>query len=298
MLEFVTAILTSLSTGAIYALMSTALVLVWRSTRVINFAQAGQAVLTTYMGYEITTRSGSYWVGFIAAVLSGALIGAGIDRFFMRPIFKRVKSGPIVMIAPVVATLGLLGIIQAIVGFIWGLNYLTIAAPVSTEGIKVFGSVIAFSPFNLMVLISVTLSMISLTILFQKTNLGLALRASAYSPEIAKLSGIKVEAIRTIGWALAGAAGGLAGMLYIPGSYLYPNSMEVLLVFGFIAAVIGGLDSLFGAVAGAMILGFAINFSTTYISYKLVFPTAFVILILVLLIKPGGVFSSKKGRKD
>ncbi|MEY2723404.1 MAG: hypothetical protein RIR93_220 [Actinomycetota bacterium] len=298
MLEFFTAVLTSLSTGAIYALMSTALVLVWRSTRVINFAQAGQAVLSTYIGYEVTTRSGSYWIGFIGAVLSGAIIGAGIDRFFMRPIFKRVKSGPIVMIAPVVATLGLLGIIQAIVGFVWGLNYLTIAAPVSTEGLKVFGSVIAFSPFNLMVLISVTLSMILLTILFQKTNLGLALRASAYSPEIAKLSGIKVEAIRTIGWALAGAAGGLAGMLYVPGSYLYPNSMDVLLVFGFIAAVIGGLDSLFGAVAGAMILGFAINFSTTYISYKLVFPTAFVILILVLLIKPGGVFSSKKGRKD
>ncbi len=298
MLEFFTAVLTSLSTGAIYALMSTALVLVWRSTRVINFAQAGQAVLSTYIGYEVTTRSGSYWIGFIAAVLGGAAIGAGIDRFFMRPIFKRVKSGPIVMIAPVVATLGLLGIIQAIVGFVWGLNYLTIAAPVSTEGLKVFGSVIAFSPFNLMVLISVTLSMILLTLLFQKSNLGLALRASAYSPEIAKLSGIKVEAIRTIGWALAGAAGGLAGMLYIPGSYLYPNSMDVLLVFGFIAAVIGGLDSLFGAVAGAMILGFAINFSTTYISYKLVFPTAFVILILVLLIKPGGVFSSKKGRKD
>jgi len=298
MLEFFTAVLTSLSTGAIYALMSTALVLVWRSTRVINFAQAGQAVLSTYIGYEVTTRSGSYWIGFIGAVLSGAIIGAGIDRFFMRPIFKRVKSGPIVMIAPVVATLGLLGIIQAIVGFVWGLNYLTIAAPVSTEGLKLFGSVIAFSPFNLMALISVTLSMILLTILFQKTALGLALRASAYSPEIAKLSGIKVEAIRTIGWALAGAAGGLAGMLYVPGSYLYPNSMEVLLVFGFIAAVIGGLDSLFGAVAGAMILGFAINFSTTYISYKLVFPTAFVILILVLLIKPGGVFSSKKGRKD
>ena len=87
-------------------------------------------------------------------------------------------------------------------------------------------------------------------------------------------------------------------MLYIPGSYLYPNAMDVLLVFGFIAAVIGGLDSLFGAVAGAMILGFAVNFSATYISYKLVFPTAFVILILVLLIKPSGVFSGKKVRKD
>jgi len=298
MLKFITAVLTSLTTGSIYALMSTALVLVWRSTRVINFAQAGQAVFTTYIGYEVTIRSGSYWIGVVAAIISGALIGAVIDRFFMRPIFKRIKSGPIVMIAPVVATLGLLGIIQAIIGFIWGLTYQSIPAPVSTDGFQVFGSTIAFSPFNLMVLISVTISMLLLTLLFQKTNIGLALRASAYSPEIAKLSGIKVDAIRTLGWALAGAAGGLAGMLFVPSSYLYPNAMDVLLVFGFIAAVIGGLDSLFGAVAGAMILGFAINFATSYISSKLVFPTAFIILILVLLIKPGGIFSSRKGRKD
>jgi branched-chain amino acid transport system permease protein len=149
-----------------------------------------------------------------------------------------------------------------------------------------------------MVLVSVTITMILLTMLFQKTNIGLALRASAHSPEIAKLSGIKVDGVRTLGWALAGAAGGLAGMLFVPSAYLYPNSMDVLLVFGFIAAVIGGLDSLFGAVAGAMILGFAINFATTYISSKLVFPMAFIILILVLLIKPGGIFSSQKGRKD
>ena len=298
MLKFITAILTSLATGSIYALMSTALVLVWRSTRVINFAQAGQAVLTTYIGYEVIVRSGSYWVGLIAAIISGAVIGAVIDRFFMRPIFKRVTTGPIVMIAPVVATLGLLGIVQAIIGFKWGLSYQTIAAPVSTDGYRVFGSVIAFSPFNLMVLVSVTITMILLTILFQKTNIGLALRASAHSPEIAKLSGIKVDGVRTLGWALAGAAGGLAGMLFVPSSYLYPNAMDVLLVFGFIAAVIGGLDSLFGAVAGAMILGFAINFATTYISSKLVFPMAFIILILVLLIKPGGIFSAQKGRKD
>jgi branched-chain amino acid transport system permease protein len=298
MLKFITAILTSLATGSIYALMSTALVLVWRSTRVINFAQAGQAVLTTYIGYEVIVRSGSYWIGLIAAIISGAVIGAVIDRFFMRPIFKRVTTGPIVMIAPVVATLGLLGIVQAIIGFKWGLSYQTIAAPVSTDGYRVFGSVIAFSPFNLMVLVSVTITMILLTILFQKTNIGLALRASAHSPEIAKLSGIKVDGVRTLGWALAGAAGGLAGMLFVPSAYLYPNAMDVLLVFGFIAAVIGGLDSLFGAVAGAMILGFAINFATAYISSKLVFPMAFIILILVLLIKPGGIFSAQKSRKD
>jgi branched-chain amino acid transport system permease protein len=276
--------------------MSLSLVLVWRSTRVVNFAQAGQAVLTTYIGYAVIQKTGSYWIALIVAVISGALIGAVIDRFFMRPIFKRVTSGPIVMIAPVVATLGLLGIIQAIIGFIWGLTNQSIETPVSNAGLNINGTVVAFSLYNLLVLVIVTLVMILLTLLFQKTNIGLALRASAYSPEIAKLSGIKVDAVRTLGWAISGAASGLAGMLYIPNTYLYPNAMDVLLVFGFIAAVIGGLDSMAGAVAGAMVLGFAINFSTTYISTTLVFPTAFVVLILVLLVKPSGLFAAKKGR--
>ena len=298
MIKLITAILTALTTGAIYALMSTALVLVWRSTRIINFAQAGQAVLSTYIGYEITVRTGSFWVGVVAAMIFGALLGAVIDRFFMRPIFKRIQSGPILMIAPVVATLGLLGIFQAIIGFKWGLTYQSLAAPVSTDGYTLFGRVIAFSPFNLLVVVFATISMLLLTLLFQKTNIGLALRASAHSPEIARLSGIKVDFIRTLGWALAGAAGGLAGMLYIPSSYLYPNAMDVLLVFGFVAAVIGGLESLFGAVAGAMLLGFAISFATSYVSEKLVFPMAFIMLIVVLLIRPAGLFSKKKGRRD
>ena len=296
MTQFITAVLTSLSSGAIYALMALALVLVWRSTRVINFAQAGQAVLTTYIGYTVIQRTGSYWLALLVAVVSGAILGAVIDRFFMRPIFKRIKSGPIVMIAPVVATLGLLGIIQAIIGFIWGLTNQSIEAPVSTGGFKV-GLLLAISFIEiLLVLIFVALAMLLLTILFQKTDIGLALRASAYSPEIAKLSGIKVDSVRTLGWAIAGASGGLAGMLYIPGYFLFPNAMDLLLVFGFVAAVIGGLESLFGAVVGAMILGFAINFATTYISAKLFFPTAFIVLVAVLLLKPGGLFGSKKSR--
>ncbi|CAB4693580.1 MAG: amino acid ABC transporter permease [Actinobacteria bacterium] len=294
--QFITAVLTSLSSGAIYALMSLSLVLVWRSTRVVNFAQAGQAVLTTYIGYAVIQKTGSYWIALLVAVVSGAVIGAIIDRFFMRPIFKRITSGPIVMIAPVVATLGLLGIIQAIIGFVWGLTNQSIETPVSNAGLSLNGTVVAFSLYNALVLVIVTLVMVLLTLLFQKTNIGLALRASAYSPEIAKLSGIKVDAVRTLGWAIAGAASGLAGMLYIPNTYLYPNAMDVLLVFGFIAAVIGGLESMAGAVAGAMVLGFAINFSTSYISTKLVFPTAFVVLILVLLVKPSGLFAAKKGR--
>jgi branched-chain amino acid transport system permease protein len=296
MTQFITAVLTSLSSGAIYALMALALVLVWRSTRVVNFAQAGQAVLTTYIGYEVIQRTGSYWIALVAAIISGAIIGAFIDRFFMRPIFKRVTAGPIVLIAPVVATLGLLGIIEAIIGVVWGLNNQSIEPPVSNAGLNVNGTVIAFSLFNAFVLGSVAIAMILLTLLFQKTNIGLALRASAYSPEISKLSGIKVDAVRTLGWAISGAAGGLAGMLYVPSTYLFPNAMDILLVFGFIAAVIGGLESMVGAVAGAMVLGFAINFVTTYVSTTLLFPTAFVVLILVLLVRPSGLFAGKKGR--
>jgi branched-chain amino acid transport system permease protein len=296
MTQFITAVLTSLSSGAIYALMALALVLVWRSTRVVNFAQAGQAVLTTYIGYEVIQRTGSYWIALVAAIISGAIIGAFIDRFFMRPIFKRVTSGPIVLIAPVVATLGLLGIIEAVIGIVWGLNNQSIEPPVSNAGLNVNGTVIAFSLFNAFVLGTVALAMILLTLLFQKTNIGLALRASAYSPEISKLSGIKVDMVRTLGWSISGAAGGLAGMLYVPSTYLFPNAMDILLVFGFIAAVIGGLESMVGAVAGAMVLGFAINFVTTYISTTLVFPTAFVVLIVVLLIRPSGLFAGKKGR--
>jgi branched-chain amino acid transport system permease protein len=276
--------------------MALALVLVWRSTRVVNFAQAGQAVLTTYIGYEVIQRTGSYWIALVAAIISGAIIGAFIDRFFMRPIFKRVTAGPIVLIAPVVATLGLLGIIEAIIGVVWGLNNQSIEPPVSNAGLNVNGTVIAFSLFNVFVLGSVAIAMILLTLLFQKTNIGLALRASAYSPEISKLSGIRVDAVRTLGWAISGAAGGLAGMLYVPSTYLFPNVMDILLVFGFIAAVIGGLESMVGAVAGAMVLGFAINFVTTYVSTTLVFPTAFVVLILVLLVRPSGLFAGKKGR--
>lgn len=290
--------LTGLSTGSIYSLMSIALVLVWRSTRVINFAQAGQAVLSTYVGYEIIVRTNSFWLGLIVAMIAGAAIGALIDFFFMRALFKRVKSGPIVLVAPVVATLGLLGIIQAITGFIWGLDNKSITPPVTTGGFTIGDRTLPFGPLNLLIVVAVTVSLLILAIIFQRTNIGLSLRASAFSPEISKLSGIKVDAIRTFGWALSGAAGGLAGILFVSNSALNPNAMDVLLVFGFVSAVIGGLDSLIGAVAGGLVLGMAINFAVAYIDTQMIFPTTFLILILVLLLKPSGLFSRSKGRRD
>jgi len=299
--QFITAVLTSLSSGAIYALMSISLVLVWRSTRVVNFAQAGQAVFTTFIGYEVTIRTGSYWVGLFVAVICGGLVGAIIDRFFMRPIFKRVKSGPIVMIAPVVATLGLLGLIQSVIGFIWGHGDVLLEAPLSKIGYKVGETTLFVGPMGLFVIAFVVTLLIVVTIVFQKTNIGLALRASAYAPEIAQLSGIRVSGIRTLGWAIAGASGAAAGILQtVNGTgVLTPESLEfsLLLVFGFIAAVIGGLESLPGAVLGSLILGLVLAFVQIYISGTLVFIVAFLLLLTLLIIRPQGFLGSKAGRR-
>ena len=297
-MQLLNTLLIGITAGSIYALMAIAFVLVWRSTRVVNFAQAGMALLSTYFGYEAVSRIGSFWVALPVAMIGGALFAALVELVLMRLLVKHASSGPIAGVAPIIATLGLLGVIRSVISMIWGGQDLRIVAPISNNGFTINGSTLVFSPLKLLILVVVAILLVLLTILFQKTNLGLALRASAHAPEIARLSGIRVDAVRTLGWAIAGAAGGLAGMLYVPGSYLHPNAMDVLLVFGFIAAVIGGLDSLFGAVAGAMILGFAINFATSYISYKLVFLTAFALLITVLLVKPSGIFSSSKGRKD
>ena len=297
MYKLISSLLIGLSLGAIYSLMSISLVLVWRSTRVVNFAQAGQAIVSTYIAYEVVNRTGSFWLAFVVAILAGALLGAIVDRYFMRPLFKRVTSGPIVAIAPFVATLGLLGVLRAVVGFVWGVELKPIAPPVSLDGYSLGSEVLPFAPYNALVIAVVAIVLIVLSLLFQRTNLGLSLRASAYSPEIARLSGIRVNEIRTLGWAIAGAAGAIAGILATPTSYLSPNSLDILLVFGFAAAVIGGLESMIGAVVGGLVLGLGVTFVSNYVSTSLIFQTAFVFLIIILLVRPSGIVSGKRSRR-
>ena len=297
MQKVIETLLIGLTTGSIYALMSLAIVLVWRSTRVINFAQAGQAMFATYIGFEISSRSEVFWLGLLFAVVGGALLGAGVDYFFMRVLFKHANSGPAAVVAPVIATLGLLGLIRSIVGLTWGGEFKTIKSPVSTDGYTVGSTTIPFSALNALIIITVSLILIVLAILFQRTNLGLALRASAYAPEIAKLAGIRTAQTRTIGWAIAGVVGGVAGMLVTANNFLSPYSLDLLLVFGFIAAVIGGLESMVGAVIGALVLGIGLTIILNYIGTSLVFIGGFVVLIVVLLVKPDGIMARGKGRR-
>ena len=291
-------LLIGLSSGAIYALMALALVLVWRSTRVVNFAQAGQAILSTYIGYEVMNRTHSYWISVPFAVIAGGAIAAFVDAVLMRALAKRSHKGSVSEIAPVIATLGLLGLIRSLTGLIWGNAYLQYTSPVSGKGYLIGTHTIPFSPQNLVIVLGAVVVMAIFAAIFKFTNLGLALRASSFQPEISRLAGIRVDRIRTIGWAFAGAAGAVAGALVTPTTYLSPNSLDLLLVSGFVAAVIGGLDSLIGAVLGGLILGVGFAFILQYIGSSVTFSAAFIILIVVLFIRPRGILGSKVGRRD
>jgi len=301
MIQFINMLLIGIGAGSIYALMAIAMVLVWRSTRVINFAQAAMALLSTYIGFELVQKTGNFWIALPLAMLLGALFSALIEIIFIRTLIKHSTSGPVAGIVPIIATLGLLGFIRATIGFIWGNQNVQIPAPLSKIGFTVGGETIALSPMNLLVLLTVIGMVFVLGYIFQKTNLGLSLRASAYAPEIAQLAGIRVGAIRTIGWAIAGAAGAAAGLLQTVNGTgaLSPDSLEfsLLLTLGFIAAVIGGLESLPGAVLGALVLGLVLAVVQIYISGTLVFIVAFVLLLVVLLIRPQGFIGVKAGRR-
>jgi len=301
-MQLLNTLLIGITAGSIYALMAIAFVLVWRSTRVVNFAQAGMALLSTYFGYEAVSRIGSFWVALPVAMIGGALFAALVELILMRLLVKHASTGPIAGVAPIIATLGLLGVIKSVVTMIWGGQDLRIVAPISNNGFKINETTtLVFSPLKIFILVVVLILLIFLSILFQKTNLGLALRASAHAPEIARLSGIRVDAVRTLGWALAGAAGAVAGLFQTVNGIgnFSPESIDfsLLLISGFIAAVIGGLDSLLGAVVGGLFLGITVSFVLIYVNTGLSFIAPFVILLLVLFLRPQGILGVKVGRR-
>jgi branched-chain amino acid transport system permease protein len=301
MFQFINTLLIGITAGSIYALMAIAIVLVWRSTRVINFAQGGLALASSFVGAAVLEKTGSFWVSLPIAMLAGALFSAVIEFFFLRPLLKRSGDKGEEIFLPIIATLGLLGIIKAILNFIYGDRIGVITPPLSDKGFIVSGESIALSPMRLLILGTVLVLMVVLTVIFQRTNLGLSLRASSFAPEISRLAGVRVDLIRTVGWAISGAAGATAGILQTTNGSgsISPESFEfsLLLVFGFVAAVIGGIESLVGAVLGGLTLGIILSVILMYLGGSLVFFAAFLILILVLLLRPHGIIGSKGGRR-
>jgi branched-chain amino acid transport system permease protein len=291
MTRFFVLTLNGLTQGAIYASMALALVLIWRATKIINFAQGAMAMFTTYLALFAIDRGAPYWAGFLVALLSGLLIGAVVERVIVRP----VESAPPLNV--VILTLGLLLFLEALAPMLFGGQIKSFPPAFSIVGLRFGASQIAFSPFDLFTLGSVLAVMILLLVLFQKTNLGLRMRASAFNPEVSRLLGVRVGRMLTLGWALASLVGALAGVLIAPSLLLYPTFMDDVLVFGFTAAVLGGLDSAVGAVIGGLVMGFALSYVGGYFGSDLDTVGALVILIAVLMVRPRGIFALQRFRE-
>ncbi|GAC1325916.1 MAG: branched-chain amino acid ABC transporter permease [Mycobacteriales bacterium] len=291
MLRFVNATLNGVSQGMIFAAVALALVLIFRATRVINFAAAAMAMFTTFIAAKVISGIGHYWIGFVVALLIGLVLGALIERLLIRP----VNKGP--EINAVIVTLGLFIFLEALAPILFGNSFKSFPPAFSVKGIKFGSTTVQFSQFDFFIIGSVLLVTVALFVLFQLTPVGLRMRASAFSPEVARLLGVKVGSMLTLGWALAALGGSLAGMLVAPTSLLFPQFMDAALVFGFVAAIIGGLESPLGAVIGGLLMGLWQSYISSYVGSSVVTLAALVILIAVLMIRPNGIFSTTSARR-
>ncbi len=283
--------LNGITTGMVYAAVAMALVLIWRGTRILNFAQGGMGMITTYVAVSLLDRHTSYWVAFVVALIAGAVLGVVVERVLIRP----VQTKP--PINAVIVTLGLLILVEAVAGMIWGGNFRSFPAPFSVKGFHVGSTEIALSPFDVFTILAVVVVMIGLLVLFRSTSTGLRMRASAFEPEVARLLGVRVGRVLTLGWLLAAVVGALAGMLVAPNLFLSPNYMDPILVFGFTAAVLGGLDSPVGALVGGLVVGLVLSYVTGYLGSELQTIGALVILVAVLMVRPEGLFSRAHSRR-
>jgi branched-chain amino acid transport system permease protein len=277
--------------GMVYATVALALVMIWRATRIVNYAQGATAMFTTYIALVVIQHGVPYWFAFAIALATGLVLGAATERVLVRPVESRSP------LSAVILTLGVLILLEAIAPMLFGGQTQSFPAPVSNIDILVGTTNLYFSPFALLTVGAVLLTMLLFFIVFQRTTLGLRMRAAAFNPEIARILGIRVGRMLTLGWGLAALLGALAGMLTAPAIFLYPTNMDEVLVFGFTGAIIGGLDSPVGAVVGAVAVGLALSYVSGYIGSDLAPLGGLVILIAVLMVRPQGLFTFGRQRQ-
>lgn len=280
-----------LTLGMVYAAFALALVLIWRSTRVVNFAQAPMAMVTTFIALVVIDAGYSYWLGFAAALAAGLLLGALLERLVVRHVDGKGEINAVIL------TLGLFIVLHSVAAVVFGNAYRSFPAPFGIRGFEVGDRTIALTGFGVFTIVAALVVMALLVALFRFTDLGLRMRAAAFNPEVARLLGVRVGRMKTLGWALASLVGSLAGLLIAGGSLVHPGYMDSIVVYGFVAAVLGGLDSPAGAVVGGLVLGLSLSFVSGYVGSQLVALVALLILMLVLTLKPGGLFSSATARR-
>ncbi|GAA4083890.1 branched-chain amino acid ABC transporter permease [Nonomuraea soli] len=270
-----------LGAGAGYAALALALVLAYRFTGIVNFAQGELALLATYVAWQLVDSGLPYWAALPVTVAVAFTAGMLTERVLIR----RVESAP-GPISPVVATIGLYVLVNALAALVW------------SSALRAFPSPFPDAPAGLAALAAAGLAGLvlgALALVVRHTGLGLVMRAVAADPRTARLSGIRVGQVAALGWGAASAVGALSGVLLAPSLFLEPAMMTGVLVYAFAAAVLGGFDSAPGAVAGGLIVGVTETLCGTYLAFvgaDLKIAVPLVLIVAVLLLRPRGLFGT------
>jgi branched-chain amino acid transport system permease protein len=279
--------------GSVYGSLALALVLVYRATHVINFAQGELALLTTYIAYELGHKGLSYWAAFAATLAIAFVLGTVLQVTLIRPVQHRS------VIATVIVTVGLFILIDGVVNWIWGGDFKSMQSPFGSGYFEVGGVTIPHLYVGMVIVVFA--SAVLVWVLFRFTKLGLGMRAAALRPAAASLVGVRVDLMLAIGWGLAAALGAVAGLMAEPSQlFLSPTMMQPILVYAFAAAVLGGLESPAGALVGGILIGVTTTLIIGYvpqISSEIQVPFTFAVLLLILLVKPSGLFGRREVRR-
>ncbi|WP_017936461.1 branched-chain amino acid ABC transporter permease [Nocardioides sp. Iso805N] len=282
-----------LSSGCIYAALALAIVLVFRATGTLNLAQGEMAMFCCFLIWKLTDLGWPLIPAILAGVVAGFVGGAAIERVIIRPVEDSRDHLPVIIV-----TLGLLLALDSLAGGLFTVDTETLGSPFPSGSWHIGQVLVPYSSIGLFVVISALSGLMWFT--FHRTRLGLAMRASVDNPESARLLGIRRSRMLMIGWGAAAALGALAAALVAPQTYVYTGMLQGVLLYAFTAATLGGFDSPAGAVVGGLLVGVLQTMVSGYVGFvgnDLSLMTALVVIIVVLMLKPTGLFGRPDSRR-
>jgi branched-chain amino acid transport system permease protein len=285
--DFIQQVATGLSEGSIYAILALAIVLIYRSTGVVNFAQGEMAMFTTFIAWSVMDFGAHFWLAFFLTLIIAGIFGALIEVTVLRP----VENAP--PLNAVIVTLGLFTLLGSLALRIWQGEPKSFPKPEVFEGGALSLGPAVVSRLNVGVFCMSVLIMIIIYLIFNYTKVGLAMRAAAQNRVASQLVGVPVGRMLALGWALSAMVGAVAGILLAPTLALSTSMMIGVLLFAFAAAVLGGLDSPLGAIVGGLILGVVKTLAGLYAGSDIDIAFAFLVIVVVLLVRPRGLFGKK-----
>lgn len=280
--------ISGLSIGSLYALVALGLVLIYRSTRILNFAHGDVATAGTFIAFMILGITPSFTLAFALALLSGSLLAMTFYFAILIPAQRRDAT----LLGQTILTVGLGLIFQGLISYTWGTEPQPFPFPISDTKVYTLGEIVV-SQLSLGTMLVGLLGSLLLYLLVQRTRLGLAMRATSENLPAAQTLGIPTRPILALSWGLAAFLGVLAGIFLAPALLLDPFFMLEPFLKGFAAAVLGGLNSLPGAIVGGLLLGLAESLAGNYLTVAFKNTLAFLVIIVILLIRPEGLLGTE-----